>query len=139
MTIVVHEDWERWARSPGPRRGSDTAGVWGERACDLLRALWTEGRSASAIASRLGEGFTRNAVIGKAHRLGLEKRPSPIQLKHGKRRRRRSSGATGPGGSPVVGARLAAPVHRRCAGCAEIFSTSDLNTRHCAPCRGARP
>jgi GcrA cell cycle regulator len=36
-----------------------------------LSRLWTEGMSANQIASVLGEGITRNAVIGKLHRLGL--------------------------------------------------------------------
>lgn len=44
----------------------------------MLRELWTKGLSASQIAVQLG-GVSRNAVIGKAHRLGLESRPSPIR------------------------------------------------------------
>ena len=40
------------------------------------RTLWTEGLSASQIARALG-GVTRNAVIGKVHRLGLAGRASP--------------------------------------------------------------
>jgi GcrA cell cycle regulator len=40
--------------------------------------LWQDGLSASQIAEQLG-GITRNAVIGKAHRLGLTGRPSPIK------------------------------------------------------------
>jgi GcrA cell cycle regulator len=38
---------------------------------ELLSRLWLEGRSASQIATALGGGLTRNAVIGKVHRLGL--------------------------------------------------------------------
>jgi GcrA cell cycle regulator len=44
----------------------------------MLQALWQEGHSASAIAEKLG-GISRNAVIGKAHRLFLPSRPSPIK------------------------------------------------------------
>ncbi len=40
--------------------------------------MWQSGKSASEIAEKLG-GVTRNAVIGKAHRLGLSGRPSPIK------------------------------------------------------------
>jgi GcrA cell cycle regulator len=40
--------------------------------------MWNEGKTASAIAEELG-GVSRNAVIGKAHRLGLESRPSPVK------------------------------------------------------------
>jgi len=51
---------------------------WTEERVRLLREMWAQGLSASQIAHRLG-GVTRNAVIGKAHRLGLEGRPSPIK------------------------------------------------------------
>jgi GcrA cell cycle regulator len=45
---------------------------------ELLKRLWTEGLSASQIAARLGQGITRNAVIGKVHRLNLSGRaPQP--------------------------------------------------------------
>ena len=47
---------------------------WNEERVALLRKLWTEGLSASQIAKQLG-GVTRNAVIGKVHRLGLSGRP----------------------------------------------------------------
>ncbi|MHA1564655.1 MAG: GcrA family cell cycle regulator [Alphaproteobacteria bacterium] len=52
--------------------------TWTEERVMRLRELWTEGLSASQIAAQIG-GITRNAVIGKAHRLGLEGRPSPIR------------------------------------------------------------
>ena len=44
---------------------------WTDERVELLRRLWTEGKSASQIATLLGQGFTRNAVIGKVHRLGF--------------------------------------------------------------------
>ncbi len=53
--------------------------AWTDERIDILKKLWTEGLSASQISKELGEGVTRNAVIGKAHRLGLEKRPSPVK------------------------------------------------------------
>src|SRR3974390_1504525 len=43
---------------------------WTNERVDLLKSLWAEGRSASAIAAHIG-GVTRNAVIGKVNRLGL--------------------------------------------------------------------
>lgn len=46
---------------------------WTDERIDLLKRRWTEGLSASQIASELG-GVTRNAVIGKVHRLKLESR-----------------------------------------------------------------
>ncbi len=51
---------------------------WTEERVNLLTKLWGEGRTAAEIASELG-GVTRNAVIGKAHRLKLSGRVSPIQ------------------------------------------------------------
>tara|TARA_Y100001934_G_C12166783_1_gene684666 strand:- start:194 stop:709 length:516 start_codon:yes stop_codon:yes gene_type:complete len=53
---------------------------WTDDRVDVLKKLWLEGRTASQIASELG-GVTRNAVIGKVHRLGLSGRPSPIKRK----------------------------------------------------------
>ncbi len=47
---------------------------WTDERVDLLRKLWHEGLSASQIASELSNGITRNAVIGKVHRLGLSGR-----------------------------------------------------------------
>lgn len=44
---------------------------WTDERVDLLSRLWMEGRSASQIAGLMGGGLTRNAVIGKVHRLGL--------------------------------------------------------------------
>ena len=41
--------------------------------------LWKDGLPASAIAEKIGEGCSRNAVIGKAHRLELDARPSPVK------------------------------------------------------------
>jgi len=51
---------------------------WTEQRIEMLRRLWGQGQTASQIAAALG-GVTRNAVIGKAHRLGLTGRPSPIK------------------------------------------------------------
>ena len=47
---------------------------WTDERVELLKKLWTEGLSASQIAGRLGAGVTRNAVIGKVHRLNLSGR-----------------------------------------------------------------
>ncbi|RMB00593.1 GcrA family cell cycle regulator [Eilatimonas milleporae] len=53
--------------------------AWTDERIEQLKKLWDEGLSASQIAKELGEGVTRNAVIGKAHRLGLKSRPSPVK------------------------------------------------------------
>ncbi len=44
---------------------------WTDEKVELLRQLWLDGKSASQISAVLGAGLTRNAVIGKVHRLGL--------------------------------------------------------------------
>jgi GcrA cell cycle regulator len=49
---------------------------WTDERVELLKKLWTDGLSASQIAAELG-GVTRNAVIGKVHRLGLSGRGQP--------------------------------------------------------------
>jgi GcrA cell cycle regulator len=74
---------------------------WTEQRIEVLRKLWGQGQTASQIAAILG-GITRNAVIGKAHRLGLTGRPSPIK---------REAGA-----SPQPRRRAAAPMSRRMPG-----------------------
>lgn len=52
---------------------------WSDDRVAVLKKLWGEGKTAAQIATELGEGVTRNAVIGKAHRLKLSSRMSPIQ------------------------------------------------------------
>lgn len=51
---------------------------WTDERIATLRELWEQGLSASQIAGKLGN-ITRNAVIGKVHRLGLSGRPSPVR------------------------------------------------------------
>src|SRR5579864_9460091 len=50
---------------------------WAEETIVRLRALWDEGHSTAEIGRRLG--VSKNAVVGKAHRLDLPARPSPIR------------------------------------------------------------
>ena len=47
---------------------------WTDERVELLKRLWNQGLSASQIAGELSNGITRNAVIGKVHRLGLSGR-----------------------------------------------------------------
>src|SRR5829696_510993 len=51
----------------------DAGATWTEERVELLKKLWSDGLSASQIAAEIG-GVTRNAVIGKVHRLGLSGR-----------------------------------------------------------------
>ena len=50
---------------------------WSDEVIGQLRALWAEGHSTAEIGRRLG--VTKNAIVGKAHRLDLPARPSPIR------------------------------------------------------------
>src|SRR5579863_1346000 len=51
---------------------------WTDERIEKLTKMWESGATASQIAEDLG-GVSRNAVIGKAHRLGLKARPSPVK------------------------------------------------------------
>ncbi|WP_226635112.1 GcrA family cell cycle regulator [Novosphingobium profundi] len=51
---------------------------WTDERIEKLTKMWESGSTASQIAEELG-GVSRNAVIGKAHRLGLKARPSPVK------------------------------------------------------------
>ncbi|MEO8883557.1 MAG: GcrA family cell cycle regulator [Devosia sp.] len=98
---------------------------WTDERVELLKKLWMEGFSASQIAAELGDGVTRNAVIGKVHRLKLSGRAKPASAAPRARTaprsgapRRTSSGTMGArsslsasvmkhrsmGGAPMIGA-----------------------------------
>ena len=73
--------------------------AWTEERVEMLKQLWTDGLSASQIARKMG-GVTRNAVIGKVHRLGLSGRATPARVTTA----RISSGSSRSGSStPNVG------------------------------------
>jgi GcrA cell cycle regulator len=64
----------------------DAGATWTDERVETLKKLWGEGLSASQIATEIGGGITRNAVIGKVHRLGLSgrgkaKAPPPARPK----------------------------------------------------------
>lgn len=52
---------------------------WSPERISILKEMWKNGSTASQIAETLGGNISRNAIIGRAHRLGLESRPSPIR------------------------------------------------------------
>jgi len=56
--------------------------AWTDERVELLKKLWAEGLSAAQIANKMG-GVTRNAVIGKVHRLGLSGRATPAKPQRG--------------------------------------------------------
>jgi GcrA cell cycle regulator len=71
---------------------------WTDERIERLKKMWHDGATASQIADELG-GVSRNAVIGKAHRLGLEQRPSPV--KPGEEKERKSAPASAPTSRPA--------------------------------------
>ena len=73
------------------------------RRVEQLKQHWIDGKSASQIASLLGNGVTRNAVIGKVHRLGLAGRAKSPGLASSRPRR----SAPPPAAHRVAGPRLA--------------------------------
>ncbi|MFD1765366.1 GcrA family cell cycle regulator [Sphingorhabdus buctiana] len=83
---------------------------WTDERIDRLKSMWEKGLTASQIADELG-GVSRNAVIGKAHRLGLKSRPSPVKANEGE-----AKPAPKPKAKPVEKAaapRAAAPAPER--------------------------
>ena len=93
---------------------------WDEVRTELLKRLWAAGETARTIAERLGGGVTRNAVIGKAHRLGLTgqhgKGTAPAWV---------SAAGEGPEAATQAEAEEPAPLTRRCPRSAPISSGSE--------------
>src|ERR1700746_3158726 len=81
---------------------------WTEERIDRLKKMWHDGAPASQIAEELG-GVSRNAVIGKAHRLGLEQRPSPVKPGEEKEARKAAPAAAPKAPAPKADIPKAAP------------------------------
>jgi GcrA cell cycle regulator len=81
---------------------------WTDERVSTLRRLWLEGLSASQIAKQLG-GVTRNAVIGKVHRLGLSGRATPSQPARPVFKPQRAARPPAPAPQPVRRAIAVAP------------------------------
>jgi GcrA cell cycle regulator len=84
---------------------------WTDERIEQLRSMWEKGLTASQIADELG-GVSRNAVIGKAHRLGLKSRPSPVKATEKVAKPAKAPAAPKPA-SPAPAPRAAAPVAPR--------------------------
>ncbi len=80
---------------------------WTEERIERLKKMWHDGATASQIADELG-GVSRNAVIGKAHRLGLEQRPSPVKAGEEKDVKKLAPAAAPKAAAPNPGAPRAA-------------------------------
>ena len=109
---------------------------WNDDTIARLRGLWDEGHSTAEIGRRLG--VTKNAIVGKAHRLELPARPSPIRrvtdAGHVARRDqvRRVNGPTLPAADPVADA-VAAAVR------AEPLDEAPAPSRHVPQLRAVPP
>jgi GcrA cell cycle regulator len=79
---------------------------WTDERIERLKKMWTQGSTASQIAEELG-GVSRNAVIGKAHRLGLESRPSPV--KPGEEKEKKATAKAGAAPAPKAAKPAPAP------------------------------
>jgi len=102
---------------------------WTDERIERLRAMWTKGATASQIAEELG-GVSRNAVIGKAHRLGLESRPSPVKAGEEKEKKAKAPAAPKP---PKPAAPKAAPT------VSVVKEPLADSPRAAAPAGGAQP
>ncbi|MEX0341842.1 MAG: GcrA family cell cycle regulator [Erythrobacter sp.] len=74
---------------------------WTDERIATLKKMWEGGSTASQIAEELG-GVSRNAVIGKAHRLGLKSRPSPVKANEKKKAPPKAKPAPKPVAKKVV-------------------------------------
>ncbi|MBA3667019.1 MAG: GcrA cell cycle regulator [Sphingomonas sp.] len=110
---------------------------WTDERIERLKSMWTKGATASQIAEELG-GVSRNAVIGKAHRLGLEARPSPVKPGEEKDRKAPArAGAAAKAGAVAKAARPApAPAPMPAA---PASGDSKAITPEAAPADGAPP
>ncbi len=87
---------------------------WTDERIGTLKKMWEGGSTASQIAEELG-GVSRNAVIGKAHRLGLKSRPSPVKANEKKAETKKKAPAKPAekkvAAKPVTSTRPSAPKH----------------------------
>ncbi|WP_120717416.1 GcrA family cell cycle regulator [Tsuneonella amylolytica] len=81
---------------------------WTDERIATLKKMWEGGSTASQIADELG-GVSRNAVIGKAHRLGLKSRPSPVKANEEKPAAKKAAAAPAPAPRPAVKKAAPAP------------------------------
>jgi GcrA cell cycle regulator len=80
---------------------------WTDERVEHLKKMWLDGLSASQIANELGQGVSRNAVIGKVHRLGLSGRAKPPAAAAAAPARPRKEEALRPQAAPISHGALA--------------------------------
>jgi GcrA cell cycle regulator len=99
---------------------------WTEERVELLKKLWLEGLSASQIAAVLGDGVTRNAVIGKVHRLKLSGRAKPASSAPRARSAARAPGIRRPSGMTRSSSGIASMMKSRSMGPAPMHGATAL-------------
>lgn len=87
MSYAVTHSLADLQAGPDGRGGPRTWADWSDERVELLKRLWAAGGSASQVAAELGGGISRNAVIGKVHRLGLAGRVKPASPAGPRRKR----------------------------------------------------
>jgi len=84
----IQRSSQREPRESGEAPAANTSvkqtGAWTDDLVLRLRELWAQGLTASQIAAAL-PGFSRNAILGKVHRLKLSSRPPPLQRRRPRR------------------------------------------------------
>ncbi|MEP0190381.1 MAG: GcrA family cell cycle regulator [Erythrobacter sp.] len=120
---------------------------WTDERIATLQKMWEGGSTASQIAEELG-GVSRNAVIGKAHRLGLKSRPSPVKANEKKKAAKKapakaaaakkpSSKAANPAAKPA--AKPAANAQPSANGDASVAGSANANTHPSQPLPNPSP
>src|SRR5829696_5014443 len=110
---------------------------WTEERIERLKKMWHDGATASQIAEELG-GVSRNAVIGKAHRLGLEQRPSPVKPGEEKEKKAAAAASAAPAAAkaaPRADAPVGGPAPQHAAGGAprRTASPAEMQYRSIGP------
>lgn len=107
---------------------------WTDERIETLTKMWESGATASQIADELG-GVSRNAVIGKAHRLGLKARPSPVKASEAKSDKKKKDEAA----KPVAATAPVTPVTTREKPRVAKEPTPEPATKEAAPAKPAIP
>jgi GcrA cell cycle regulator len=120
-----------------PHRHMDNPSKWTDERIEKLKSLWNAGYSAELVAQELGDGITRDAVIGKVHRLGLQKGGSDPESRritskrHAKRQRRAGIRLLGLDAPPVAKRVLPLPLPPSGEPTASAVKFEALETHHC--------
>jgi GcrA cell cycle regulator len=105
--------------------------MWNDEKIAKLKKLWSEGLTTGEIGKRLG--VSKNAVVGKAHRLGLKGRPSPIKRQDTSAAATAATGGAAPAATSGSTTTAAAPSSSSSSKkeAVKIFTLTDLNHNTC--------